>query len=146
MITAIDPGTDKSAVLTLRDGVICAPEIIPNDALLKNARSGDWQNVAIEMIACYGMPVGKEVFETCLVIGRLLEIFDAAAIPVRLVYRMDVKMHLCKSTRAKDPNVRQALIDKYGKPGTKKAPGGTYGIASHLWSALAIADYALSNP
>lgn len=146
MITAIDPGTDKSAVLTLRDGTVREPLIIGNESLLTWAREGLWQNVAIEMIACYGMPVGRETFETCLVIGRLLEIFDQSRVPVKLVYRRDVKLHLCGSARAKDGNIRQALIDKYGAPGTKKNPGPTYGVSSHLWSALAIADYALCNP
>lgn len=147
MITGIDPGTEKSAVLTLSNGYAQKPRIVPNADLLIEARQGVWVHpVAIEMIACYGMPVGKETFETVLLIGRLLEIFEAKAVPVRLVYRMAVKMHLCHSTRAKDGNVRQALIDKYGPVGTKKNPGKIYGVSTHLWSALAIADYALAHP
>jgi hypothetical protein len=63
-----------------------------------------------------------------------------------MVYRNAVKLHICGTPRAKDPNIRQALIDKYGAPGTKKNPGPTYGVSSHLWSALAIADYAICNP
>ena len=31
--------------------------------------------------------------------------------PAMLVYRRDVKLHLCGQARAKDANVRQALID-----------------------------------
>ena len=30
-------------------------------------------------------------------------------------------MHLCKTPKAKDPNIRQALLDKVGPPGVKKA-------------------------
>ena len=41
------------------------------------------------------------------------------------VKRSAVKLHQCGSNRAKDANVRQALIDKMGPPGTKKAPGPT---------------------
>jgi hypothetical protein len=37
--------------------------------------------------------------------------------------------------------VRQALIDRLGLQGTKKAPGPTYGIKSHEWAALAVAVY-----
>jgi hypothetical protein len=48
--------------------------------------------------------------------------------------------------RAKDANIRQALIDKLGAVGTKKAPGPLYGISGHLWAALAVADYAINNP
>jgi hypothetical protein len=94
---------------------------------------------ACEMIASYGMAVGKEVFETCVWIGRFVEI---AYEPVQLVYRRDVKLHLCHSPRAKDANVRQALIDRLGPQGTKKNPGPTYGMKSHLWAALAVAVYA----
>jgi hypothetical protein len=42
-------------------------------------------------------------------------------------------------------NVRQALLDKYGAPGTKKAPGLTYGISSHVWAAFALATYYTEN-
>jgi hypothetical protein len=38
--------------------------------------------------------------------------------------------------------VRQALIDRLGPQGTKKNPGPTYGMRSHLWAALAVAVYA----
>lgn len=96
-----------------------------------------WEVIAIEMIASYGMPCGKEVFETCLWIGR----FTEHCREPRLVYRRDIKMHHCGSARAKDANIRQALIDKYGAPGTKKNPGATYGLKSHLWAAFALATF-----
>jgi hypothetical protein len=94
------------------------------------------------MIASYGMAVGREVFETCVWIGRFAEI---ARQPVQLVYRRDVKLHLCHSPRAKDANVRQALIDRLGPQGTKKNPGPTYGMKSHLWAALAVGVYAMDK-
>jgi len=151
MITAIDPGTDKSAIVTLDTvGNVVSPEIVSNEVLLQYCRDGvistNQHPVAIEMIACYGMPVGREVFETCLLIGRIMEILERDGVPVRLVFRRDVKIFLCGSMRAKDANIRQALIDKYGVVGTKKNQGPLFGISSHLWSALAIADYAKSNP
>jgi hypothetical protein len=58
---------------------------------------------------------------------------------VRFITRHQVKIHLCGSMRAKDPNVRQAVLDLLGEPGTKKKPGATYGVKSHAWSALAVA-------
>ncbi len=36
-------------------------------------------------------------------------------------------------------NIRQALIDRFGPPGKKKAPGATYGLSGDMWSALAVA-------
>lgn len=155
-ILAIDPGTTESGVVVydapLRNrtewnphaagwGVVEAV-FLDNPTLIhrmKERSFGGAEVCAIEMIACYGMAVGKETFETCVWIGRFVE---RAGIPVHLIYRQDVKIHLCGTMKAKDPNIRQALIDKHGAPGTKKKPGPTYGIAGHLWSALAVADYA----
>jgi len=91
--------------------------------------------LAIEMVASYGMPVGREVFETCVWIGRFQQAWRAPE-EVRLIYRRDVKLHLCGSMRAKDPHVWQALIDKLG---TKAAPGPLDGVKSHARSALAVA-------
>ncbi len=63
-----------------------------------------------------------------------------------LLKRFDVKLHLCGNARAKDTNIRQALIDRFGgiegkskAVGTKKAPGPLYGCKSHMWAALAVA-------
>jgi hypothetical protein len=56
-----------------------------------------------------------------------------------LVYRHQVKMHICGHPRAKDSNIRQALIDKLGPVGTKAAPGPLYGVKSHAWAAVAVA-------
>lgn len=46
---------------------------------------------------------------------------------------------LCGVTNTTDKFIRMALIDRYGEPGTKKAPGPLFGISGHLWSALAVA-------
>ncbi len=140
----IDPGTTQSALLILTDRIEKA-EIMTNYNLIYWARNMGRDayyggaKIAIEMIASYGMPVGKEVFETVLLIGQLEEAMRFC--DVTLVYRKDIKMHFCHSMKATDANIRQALIDRYGAPGTKKAPGFTYGIKADMWSALAIATY-----
>jgi hypothetical protein len=99
----------------------------------------DVDAVAIEQIASYGMPVGAEVFETVFWSGRFAEAAYARMRRVTRIPRMEVKMHLCHNSRAKDANIRQALIDRLGAPGTKKAPGTTYGIKADEWAALAVA-------
>lgn len=71
------------------------------------------------MIASYGMPVGKEIFDTCVWIGRFIEANDK---DYKFVYRKDEKINLCNSMKAKDSNIRQALIDRFGEVGTKKNP------------------------
>lgn len=146
-ILAIDPGTTESAFVVW-DGTLIDSGFVPNSVVREFFRGRlsflQAERLAIEMIACYGMAVGKETFETCLWVGRFIEC--AQPKPVQMVYRQQVKLHLCNSARAKDPNVRQALIDKHGAPGTKKTPGKTYGISGHLWAALAVADFAADNP
>ncbi len=140
-ILAIDPGTTYSGVVHLLNGRACDAAVLPNADiidLVEQAELFDIDTLAIEMIASYGMAVGREVFETCVWIGRFQQAWRTPD-EVRLVYRRDVKLHLCGSPKAKDPNIRQALIDLLGKPGTKKAPGGTYGVTSHAWAALGVA-------
>lgn len=104
-------------------------------------------NFAIEMISSYGMPVGKEVFETCVWIGRFLScagIYSEEEAE-HFVYRKDEKLVLCNSPRANDSNIIQALVDRYapGQPnhgkGTKKSPGFFYGFSKDTWQAMAVA-------
>lgn len=139
-IFAIDPGTTESGWVWYEAGRVRKSGVSSNHDLLADIQAGaiDVCELAIEMIASYGMAVGREVFETCVWIGRFKQAFRAPEM-VRLVYRKDVKMHICGTPRAKDANIRQALIDKLGPAGTKKAPGGTYGVKSHAWAALGVA-------
>lgn len=154
-LLAIDPGTMHSGWFKGRacPGETRYPGILPldcgvadNHELLAACRDHDGP-VAIEMIASYGMAVGKEVFETCLWIGRFVQ--AAGPERVRLVYRKDVKLHLCGTPRAKDPNVRQALIDRWGGKaeaiGNIKKPGPLYAVKSHAWAALGVAVTALET-
>lgn len=146
-ILAIDPGTAQSAwlIYDVEASQIVNCGIDNNqwvcDTFYRAEDSG--LTPVIEMVACYGMPVGKETFETCVWIGRFLESFGCG----ELIYRKDIKLHLCQSMRAKDANVRQALLDLHSSTGggatpqvgTKSKPGPLYGVKSHIWSALAIA-------
>lgn len=107
----------------------------------------------VEMIGHYGtgMPAGKDVFETCLWIGRFCEAIRGNWWPWReptLVKRATVKAHLCGTPKAKDPNVTQALVDRFapgaknfGK-GTKAEPGFFFGFRADIWQAFALAVYA----
>lgn len=144
-ILALDPGPEETGWASLYDGRVETSGVIGNDGMLRQLIIGTLSDVlAIEMIASYGMPVGREVFETCLWIGRFVQAWPKPD-EVRLVYRKDVKMHLCGTPRAKDANIRQALIDLLGPQGTKKQPGPTYGVKSHAWAALAVAVTAAAS-
>lgn len=161
-LLAIDPGTDKSGWVVidenknvLHHGIWTNQELLNFFDTYVEYRLFDHDSMAIEMIASYGMPVGREVFETCVWIGRFIQAQEHLPTPddVKLIYRKDVKMHLCGTPRAKDPNVRQALIDLYpatggGKVpqiGTKSQPGPLYGMSSHVWPALGVALTALKD-
>jgi hypothetical protein len=99
-------------------------------------------HVSIEWIECFGMAVGQETFRTVAGIGWFASLMVDNHGPLRLVPRRAVKMHLCNSMRAKDANVRQSLIDRFGPVGTKKQPGKLYGVATHYWAALGVAVYS----
>lgn len=151
-LLAIDPGSTESGWVLI-DTADCRPIEFGKtenselrDDMLFGARSLDQvEATCIEMIASYGMAVGREVFETCVWIGRFDECRPPASTPAQLVYRRDVKLHLCRSSKAKDANVRQALVDRFtpgarnhGK-GTKAAPGWFYGFYKDIWQAYALA-------
>lgn len=145
---AIDPGPVESGWClmvgrhVMQSGVLQNAEVLD---LLSGSES-TFAALAIEMIASYGMPVGREVFETCVWIGRFVQAWHDPE-SVHLVYRKDVKLHLCGTTKAKDGNVRQAIIDLYPASGggstpqigTKAKPGPLYGVSSHAWPAIGVA-------
>jgi hypothetical protein len=117
-IIAIDPGPTKSALVYLEDGrptftLLDANERL-RDALMMDCGLFEFDHMAtvvIEQIESFGMPVGREVFETCFWSGRFAECWGG---PWARVTRKAVKLHHCGHTRAKDPNIRQAIIDRFG--------------------------------
>lgn len=149
VLLAIDPGTTESAYCFI-DKETYKPlqaDKIPNEKLLTMLldRSpmcpGD---LAIEMVASYGMPVGAEVFETCVWIGRFIQAMDQAPVAIDYVYRMEERQIICHSGKASDANITQALIDRFAKgvsnhgKGTKKEPGWFYGFRKDIWQAYAV--------
>ncbi len=152
-ICAIDPGTTKSAyVIVDKSFRLLEFGWDSNESILMKLRDVDpaATELAVEMVASYGMPVGRSTFETVLWLGRFVEAYGGQ---FTKVYRKtadeceSVAMHLCKTTRAKDANIRQALLDRYEKTGggktpqvgTKSQPGPLFGVSSHVWAALAVA-------
>ena len=147
-IMAIDPGPKQSAWVLYDDGRVLACDIVPNaDVLRELDLDPEIATVVCEWIESFGMAVGKDVFHTCRWVGRFEQMATASDMDFHRIGRRDIKLHLCNSARAKDANVRQALIDKFpatggGKTpqvGTKAKPGPLYGVKSHIWSALAVA-------
>jgi len=151
-ILGVDPGNEQSAWCELVDGAPRLSGKFTNADVLASLRNGEPSAdlLAIEMIASYGMPVGREVFETCLWIGRFLEAWEFRGGQSQLVYRREVKLFHCGSARATDSNIRASLLDRYGPGreiavGTKRAPGPLYGLKGDTWSAFAVALTAEST-
>lgn len=149
-ILGVDPGTTQSGWVLFEDGRVRDAGVSPNEHVLERIRvvggyvaSGLLPEhiLAVERFEARGMPIGEDSIETLIWTGRFVQAWHKPAF-VRLVKRSAVKLTLCGTSRAKDPNVRQALIDRLGPPGTKKAPGGTYGVTAHAWAALGVAVVA----
>lgn len=142
ILLGIDPGTTHSGCVWFDGTRVVQSVFMDNGHVL--VRLGEFRDVqfdavACEMFQCQGMPVGKETFETAYWIGRFM---GRCGVTWHRVYRNEVKLHLCGSVRAKDANIRQALLDRWGGKsavGTRKAPGPLYGVTGHCWSALAVA-------
>lgn len=148
IIMGIDPGPEQSAWVMYRpsEAKVLGGGLLGNTELREGLVVGITDELrhvptccVIESVECYGMVVGKSTFDTCVEIGRFIQTIWVCGRPVYLMPRKTVKLHLCNSMRAKDKNIRQALIDRIGPIGIKKNPGPCYGMKSHLWSALAIA-------
>ena len=65
-VLAVDPGTTDRAFAFMRGRDLLSFGKVPNDDLVKRISKGDFHGqLAVEMIASYGMAVGRTVFETC---------------------------------------------------------------------------------
>lgn len=145
-IIGIDPGPTQSAAVVMCTAL--ARPIVdmlqePNEIFLASMREYKRKLtpdvVAIEDVSYYGLSVGKDVFETIKVIGRLQEVFDGSS---RLVSYPDIALHFCgQRGGVKTSNINAVLVARFGKKGTRKEPGILYGIREHVWSALAVAQY-----
>ncbi len=143
-VVAVDPGFEKSAVVVMTPLLAVEEHLtLKNEEMLSFLRTwADGSDVlVIEQVASFGMPVGAEVFETVFWSGRFAQAWPGTW---KRMKRHEVKMALCRTASAKDANIRQALIDRFG-PGKEKAVGRKanrgplYGIHGDEWSALAVA-------
>lgn len=154
-LLAIDPGNRESGWVVIDVATRRPVEFgkTDNTMLLERIEEGLVEDCAavVEMVASYGMAVGADVFETCVWIGRFTEALRQHRIDRKeptLIKRQPVKVHHCHSAKAKDANLRQALVDRFtpGQPnhgkGTRAAPGWFHGFRADIWQAYALAVYA----
>lgn len=143
-VLGIDPGQEKSAYLLWNssENEVLAMDIVDNEYLLSPVICTlEYDICGIETVVSYGMPVGKTTFETCFWLGEFRRRLKDINKPYYLVEKPSIRLHFCNSRRAKDSNINQSLIDRFGSKGTRKNPGILYRVKTHIWSALAIAVY-----
>jgi len=138
MLLAIDPAPAESAYVLWDGSKLCEFGKVTNAGMLDIiSRPTAAARCVIEQVCCYGMPVGAEIFETVFWSGRFSQAFGAER--VDRIPRREVKLHCCGNCRAKDTNIRQYLIDRFGTHGGNKKQGMLCGVKADVWQALALA-------
>lgn len=151
VVLAIDPGPVYSAYCVVDADTMKPLEFdkVKNETLREYINEFSFERedrAVIEMIQSFGMAVGKDVFDTLVWVGRFAEQLDERSFqPTAFVLRKEEKLHICGSVKAKDTNIRHALIDRFcshdftqGK-GTKANPDWFYGFKADVWMAYAVA-------
>ena len=135
MILAIDPSNTRHA-WALLDGT-------PSDPILCDfgrdlCALSEWHKMpgekCVEQIASYGLAAGAHLFDTCVEIGKLMAAWPDA----KRLTRIEVKRLVCRSTSARDPHVRQAVIDRFGGPQSIRKGGQLYKVSKDVWAAIAV--------
>lgn len=149
-IFAIDPGNTESAYCVVDAETLRPLDFakLPNEdlrAIIKDYHFEEGDRAAVEMLQSYGNLIGRDVLETAVWIGRFSECLDRKLLhPAEMVFRMEEKIHICGNSKAGDPNIRRALIDRFcahdyrtGR-GTKKNRDFFYGFSGDTWAAYAV--------
>jgi len=157
-ILAVDPGTYETGLVIYDTDAHHVPSFGIYDNYITEKMIKDISSPTIfayEMIGHYGtgMSVGKEVFHTCIWIGKFesawknSEYFAGREDKPYMILNREIRLTLCGTAKAKEKNIRQAVLDRFPatgggacpQKGTKKNPGPLYGMKSHVFSALAVA-------
>ena len=153
MILGIDPGCELSAYCFCNYDTLKPVSFgkVDNETIMSDVlpQINDYaiECVAIEHMQGYNMPVGKEVFETCYFIGRMLERIAHIQSKVKIlpIYRKDEKIAICGNLKANDTIIRHTLIDMFAQhdlkngKGTKNNKDWFWDFKADVWSAYAIA-------
>ena len=121
-IIAIDPGNRQSAYCVIDCNTLKPLEFgkVDNEELrnkLVFANEQGWQWAVIEMVASYGMAVGREVFDTVLWIGRFYE-----ALSIQMAQKPRLLRHLDGQCFIETPNPED---------GIKNFPAHGHAVGSH---------------
>ena len=149
-VVGIDPGSRESGVVVVsaENAKILFFGKLKNPDVLATCRlyCGDMAEWVIEMPMSFGMPVGRDIFQTLVWVGRFAQSLDSVGVSLRYLGRKQVVASLCGDPKASDSNVRRAVLDSYpghgggSEPsvGVKKQPGPLFGISGDMFSAVAL--------
>lgn len=148
-VLALDPGNVQSG-WCIMDRETLRPlqfDKTENRELARMIMDGEleFDEFVAERVRSYGMAVGREVFMTCEWTGRFVQIALEKGVLVSYIHRKDEKLHICGDSRAKDVNLRRALIERFatkdlknGK-GRKGDPDWFYGFhGNDIWAAYCV--------
>lgn len=144
-ILGIDPGTTETAYCLIdRTYKVLMADKVKNEEFIKLCISSPNVHLVIEHIQAYGMSVGREVFDTCYFIGRIMQRADDNGLSYTLYPRPEYAKAICGVQKVNDAILRQALILRFG--GDKKGEA-LYLLKgnSDKRSAFAIAAYHLDK-
>jgi len=152
MIFGIDPGPVESAFAVVhkfpRPYEILVAGKLPNEDLIRELKNPilEWGvfDVVVESIQSYGFVVGKSVFETCYMIGRIIQVCKDKSLQCNLYPRPEYARAIVGGQKVTDSLLRLALMNRFG--GDKKGePLNQLRGNPDKRSAFAVAVYHLDR-
>jgi hypothetical protein len=147
MILGIDPGPTETAFCVANDDyTILSADKVANKMLIASLKNNSlpYKEAVVESLQSFGMPVGREVFETAYMIGRLQQRLEDEGLIVTLYPRQEYAHSICGTGKISDSILRQALLLRFG--GDKRGePLNKLKGSSDLRSAYAVAVYHLDK-
>lgn len=145
-LLSLDVGTTESAFCIIDIDTYKPLKFgkISNEELLKIVKEEQYDEMVYEEFQSYGMPIGQTTITSITWNGRYIQSTLDRNKPVFRVYRKDEKINLCRTMKAKDSNIRQALIDRFATFDFKNGKGVKgnkdffYGFSKDVWAAFAV--------
>lgn len=148
VVFAIDPGNllsafaivDTTSYYPIKFAKCANVEI--KQEMIEFIKSTPYPIIIIETMVSMGGSVGATVFDTCIFIGRLTELAESLGASVHYINRRQEKIELVGSMRAKDSDIRRALInrlavfDKVNGKGTSDHRDVFWGMAGDCWQSM----------
>jgi Holliday junction resolvasome RuvABC endonuclease subunit len=146
-ILGIDPGNEESAYALVNDRYeILSADKVGNSELLEVIDMMDYDTISLESIQSYGMPVGRTTFETCFMIGRIIQMAVDRNKPCLLYPRPKIAQGIIgQGGKYNDTTMRQALLIRFGGDKKGEPLNILKGGGSDKRSAFATAAYHLDG-